>query len=122
MAPQPTGQLSGRHPPSLTRAREFALAGPSDLPDPAFSAYRRDLADVALAGQVIASHFVDPVDCTLIRSAAFRSAPNDDAELIADLDAGEQFRLLESKLGWGWGYAGAEDKVGYVKADALGLS
>jgi hypothetical protein len=86
------------------------------------SAYRRDLADVALAGQVIASHFVDPIDCTLIRSAAFRTAPDDAADVIADLDAGERMRLLESKHGWAWGYAGAEEKVGYVKADALGLA
>jgi hypothetical protein len=122
MAPQPTGPSSGRHPPSLTSGREFALAGPSDLPDRAFSAYRRDLADVALAGQVIASHFVEPVDCTLVRSAAFRSGPEEGAEVLADLNAGERFRLLESKLGWAWGYAGPEDKVGYIKADALGLA
>jgi hypothetical protein len=33
------------------------LAGPSDLPDPDFHAYRKDLADIALAGRVIASHY-----------------------------------------------------------------
>ena len=121
MAARPTGQSSDRRPPSHISGRAFGLTGPSDLPDPSFSAYRRDLADVALAGEVIASHFVDPVECTLIRSAAFRIAPNEHAEVIADLQVGEPVRLLESKHGWAWGYAGAEEKVGYVKADALGL-
>jgi hypothetical protein len=96
--------------------------GPSDLPDPAFYAYRRDLADVALAGRVIASHFVDPVEHRLLRSAAFRTAPGEAGVLVANLVAGESFRLLDCRLGWAWGYAGPEQRVGYIVADALGLN
>jgi len=117
----PTGQSSDRPRPSPTNGDSFALSGPSDFPDPAFSAFRDDLADVSLAGRVIASHFVEPVELTLVRSASFRAGPSEEAEPLADLTAGERFRLLECKLGWAWGYAGPEDRVGYVKADALGL-
>jgi hypothetical protein len=119
--PRPTARSSDKRPLSLTKAEGFALSGPSALPDPAFHAYRRDLADVALAGQVIASHFVQPVECYLTRSAAFRVAAHEQAEVIADLIAGEPMKMLDCKLGWAWGYAGVEDRVGYVKADALGL-
>ena len=76
---------------------------------------------MALAGQVIASHFVQPVECYLVRSAPFRAGADEQADVIADLIAGEPIRMLDCKLGWAWGYAGAEDRVGYVEADALGL-
>src|SRR6058998_1098973 len=45
--------------PTPTSADEFALAGPSGDLDPDFNAYRKDLADVALAGRVIASHYAE---------------------------------------------------------------
>jgi DNA-binding GntR family transcriptional regulator len=45
----PTGRSSARNRPSPP-AEGFALAGPSNPPDPDFHAYRKDLADVALAG------------------------------------------------------------------------
>ena len=56
-------------PPALTA---FALPGRRDPPDPAFNAYRKDLADVALAGRVIASHYAEPIDR---RSSRRRTAP-----------------------------------------------
>ena len=118
----PTGRSSDSRRPSHISAEGIALVGPSDLPDPAFHAYRRDLADVALAGRVIASHFADPVEHTLARSAAFRAAPDGSAEVLADLVAGDSFRLLDCGLGWAWGYAGPEGRVGYVPAGALGMT
>ncbi|QIK79544.1 SH3 domain-containing protein [Sphingomonas piscis] len=117
----PTGPSSDKHPPSLISPDGFGLEGPSDLPDPNFHAYRRDLADVSLAGQVIASHFVEPVEYTLVRAAEFREFPDESGQVIADLVAGERMRLLDCKLGWAWGYAGPEERVGYLNADALGL-
>ena len=32
---------------------------------------------------------------------------------------GAQFLMLDDTLGWGWGYAGDERRVGYVRSDAL---
>jgi hypothetical protein len=28
--------------------------------------------------------------------------------------------MLDDSLGWAWGYAGEEGRVGYVRSDALG--
>jgi hypothetical protein len=36
-----------------------------------------------------------------------------------DLQAGEPFDMLDESLGWSWGYAGEERRVGYVPTNAL---
>lgn len=97
------------------------LAGVSNPPDPDFHAFRQDLADVALAGRVIASHYAEPLLRHLIMAAPLRRAAGDDGEKVAELAAGDEFRLLDSTGGWAWGYGGAEGRVGYVRAEALGL-
>ena len=63
---QPTARSSDRRPPSPTSAEQIVLKGPSDLPDPQFHAYRRDLADRSIAAQVISSHYADPVELQLV--------------------------------------------------------
>lgn len=97
------------------------LAGPSLRPDPATHAYRQDLADVALAGQVIASHYAEPLARTLRTATALRTAPGDAGETLAELGQGDPFLLLDDTLGWAWGYGGAGRLVGYVPSGALGL-
>lgn len=119
-APRHTGQSSGRPPHTPISAEEFALTGPSDLPDPEFNAYRKDLADVALAGRVIASHYAEPVERRLLAGATLRNGPSAESEPVAELKAGEPFLLLDGSLGWAWGYAGKERRVGYVLSEALG--
>jgi hypothetical protein len=106
-------------PPSRISADSFALAGPSDLPDPTKHAYRKDLADVALAGQVIASHFAEPLERRLRTAALLYSGPSEDSLVIVELAAGDSLRMLDNSRGWAWGYAGPERQVGYVRADAL---
>jgi hypothetical protein len=68
---------------------------------------------------VIASHYAEPVDRTVVRAAALRSSASDEAEKVRDLEAGESFALLDDSIGWAWGYAGKERRVGYVRSDAL---
>jgi hypothetical protein len=46
-------------------------------------------------------------------------APADNADVLAELQPGERFSLLDDSLGWAWGYAGDEGRVGYVRSDAL---
>ena len=87
--------------------------------DPTIHAYRKDLADVALAGKVIASHYAEPLERSLREPAALRAAPSHDAEEIAAFSAGDPFDLLDNTLGWAWGYAGKERRVGYVPSCAL---
>jgi hypothetical protein len=121
--PLPTDRSSAKRRPSLTsadKAEEFAIVGPSDPPDPAFHAYRRDLADIALVGQVIASHYAEPLERKLVRRAALRTNPSTGAEIVRELARGEPFAMLDETLGWAWGYAGAERRVGYVESQALG--
>jgi len=103
----------------LSRATDgFALSGVSSLPDPTTHAYRKDLADVALAGRVIASHYAEPLVRHLAAAASFLAEPSKDADLIAELSKGDELRILDLSLGWGWGY-GPGGRVGYVRADAV---
>ena len=118
-APRRTGRSSARPPHTPTSAEGFALTGPSDPPDPSFNAYRKDLADVALAGRVIASHYAEPVERRLTSAAALRSGPSEDTESVRELEAGERFCMLDESLGWAWGYGGEERRVGYVPTEAL---
>ena len=118
-ATQRTGQSSDRLPPTRISAEQFALAGPSDPPDPHHHAYRKDLADVALAGRVIASHYAEPVQRRLCTIAKLRKAATPEAETLLELEAGEPFLMLDDSRGWAWGYAGEEERVGYVESDAL---
>jgi hypothetical protein len=70
---------------------------------------------------VIASHYVDAVSLKLSTRAQLRAARSDEAVSLADLPEGSAFRLLETNVGWSWGYGGADNLVGYVRAEALGL-
>jgi dipeptidyl peptidase-like protein len=74
---------------------------------------------VALAGQVIASHYAEPVDRVIAAPTALLTAPSDAANSIRQLEPGEPFALLDDSVGWAWGYAGKERRVGYVRTDAL---
>lgn len=96
----------------------WPLAGPSNLPDPRTHAYRADLADVALVGTVIASHFAEPLARRLRVAAPLLLAPASDAEILTDLPANTELRLLDHSRGWAWGYA--QGLVGYVTGDAVG--
>jgi hypothetical protein len=62
----------------------------SDPPDPLTHAYRKDLADTALAGRVIASHYADPLVRHLIAEACLLRAPGNDAEPLAELRPGDR--------------------------------
>ena len=105
-------------PPSPIAKGSFALTGTSELPDPATHAYRQDLADVALAGRVVASHYAEPLvrhintDCALLFSA------EDGAASVGGLGRGDKIRILDCSRGWAWGY-GPDGRVGYVRAEFL---
>ena len=100
-------------------AGSFALVGKSNPPDPTIHAYRKDLADVALAGRVVSSHYAEPLLRHLATDAAFVGGREDGAATIAMLAEGDELYMLDCSLGWAWGYAGAQRRVGYVRATAL---
>jgi hypothetical protein len=68
---------------------------------------------------VIASHYAEPIECTIARETMLRAGPTDESEAIRDLKAGEPFAMLDDSLGWAWGYAGEDRRVGYVRSDTL---
>ena len=114
-----TGQSLAKPQPTPTSADDFALSGPSDAPDPDFNAFRKDLADVALAGRVIASHYAEPVPRDIGSATKLRAAPSEDGEVIRELATGDHFEMLDDSLGWAWGYAGDDRRVGYVHLSAI---
>jgi hypothetical protein len=40
---------------------------------------------------------------------------------VRELETGDPFLMLDDSMGWSWGYAGADRRVGYVPSEALGL-
>ena len=68
---------------------------------------------------MIASHYAEPIERTIRVPTALRAEPNDNGQFIRDLAAGEPFALLDDSLGWAWGYAGEDRRVGYVRSADL---
>jgi len=96
------------------------LTGPSPALDPRTHALRRDLADLALAGRVIAPHYATPVKRSCGAHAAFvRLGASEESEALTELLPGEGFDVLEYAGGWAWGYCEADQIVGYVETIAL---
>jgi hypothetical protein len=111
----------GANRPSQTVKGGYPLSGVSRPPDPERYAYRQDLADVALAGQVIASHYAEPLMRHVAMASPLLRVGADDGEIIGQIAAGDEFLLLDDTRGWAWGYAGKDRRVGYVRSEALGL-
>ena len=68
---------------------------------------------------MIASHYAEPVERTLVEAAALRSGPSTDTGIVVELSEGDCFLMLDDSLGWAWGYGGDERRVGYVPTGAL---
>jgi len=71
---------------------------------------------------VIASHYAEPLSRFVTTAVALRAAASDDAAVVRELAAGEPFAMLDDSLGWAWGYAGKERRVGYVRSDEISLA
>ncbi len=100
------------------RARDgFALTGPSVVLDPATNAVRPDLADIRLAGKVFAPHFAAAIPCRATRAVSVTRSRHGD--VVARLEAGDLFDMLELSADRAWGIATAAGLVGYVDRDAL---
>lgn len=88
--------------------------------DPRIHAWRKDIADVGLAGRLFAPHYARPLirDCGLLPTP-MRSGPSDTAEPVSELLPGEKFAVLDITSGWAWGYSLLDHRVGYVEAIEL---
>jgi len=104
----------------LTAGARFGLRGPSLPLDPRTHAFRRDIADVALAGAVISSHYARAMQRACGSRATFLwPAPSAEGEAVSELLPGEGFAVLEYTGSWAWGYCTADHRVGYVEAIEL---
>jgi cell wall-associated NlpC family hydrolase len=90
-------------------------------PDRRINAYRPDLADAGLRGQVEAQRFVEgrPRQVTA-PNAPIRKAPDPLAEQEAEALYGERVRVFEDKNGWSWLQSERDGYVGYVESGRLG--
>ena len=68
---------------------------------------------------MIASHYAEPLERLLAEATALRAAPSVDGAVIRELQPGEPFGMLDDSLGWAWGYAGEDRRVGYLHTAAL---
>ena len=69
---------------------------------------------------MIASHYAQPLAKTLATAATLRAGASADSEAICELETGARFDMLDNSLGWAWGYAGDDRRVGYVPSEAIG--
>lgn len=90
--------------------------------DPRQNAFRADLADARLAGQVEAVRFVDGERRRITAPvAAVRREPRLDAAVDSEALLGEVARVFETTAeGWCWVQLEADGYVGFVAAEAIG--
>ena len=92
--------------------------------DPRRAAFRADLADVRLQGQVSAARYVEGwlAVVSVASLPMLKAPPASDApgSRTATLLRGEAVRIFDQDAeGWAWAQAGRDGYVGYIKADCL---
>lgn len=108
--------------PQAPLHRAFALTGPSRVLDPRVVAVRADIADIRLADQVFAPHYVAAIDRIVETAGALRAGRDPASEKLADMAAGDVFELLDVTGDIAWGIAPGKGLVGYLPVAALGIA
>ena len=107
---------SASSPAPRPRLATSRLSGVSTPLDRRVHAVRGDLADIALAGRVIAPRYAAPVP---MRAAAggtmIHSGPADDSVCTSELLPGEGFAVFDRTGPWAWGQCATDQYVGWVK-------
>ncbi len=86
--------------------------------DPRTHAYRADLADAALKGQIESPRYASSKALACIGPfVPILDAP--DGEPTSELLKGEHFRALEIGKDWSWGWSAHDHYVGYIASCAL---
>jgi cell wall-associated NlpC family hydrolase len=89
--------------------------------DRRLNAFRPDLADIALKGQVDAERFVASERAMVSEPVvALRPKPDLSIGIDTELLMGEEVRVFERTGGWTWVQAVYDGYVGYLPEDALG--
>ncbi|WP_199743118.1 SH3 domain-containing protein [Sphingomonas ginsenosidivorax] len=82
---------------------------------------RRDIADIRLAEQVFAPHYAVPMPTIVSASIPLRLERDEDSEIVATLESGDVFEVLELAGVSAWGMAVGPGLVGYVDRTLLDL-
>jgi len=92
------------------------------LPDPRVNAWRPEIADIRLKGQVKAERFATGHLMQIVAgAAALRSHATPDAPYETELLHGEEFRVFDDTVdGWSWGQNRSDRYVGFVRTADLG--
>lgn len=91
--------------------------------DPRLHAFRADLADARLKGEVAAARFVDGSAARVsVPVADVRKAPRPDAGLSTQALLGEELRVFDIAEGWAWVQVERDGYVGYVSDTSLSAS
>lgn len=91
--------------------------------DRRLNAFRPDLADARLEGQVEARLFVrGATSCVAAASAPVHREPHYNAGLDTEALCGESVTVFEVGEGWAWVQLASDGYVGYVPADRLALA
>jgi cell wall-associated NlpC family hydrolase len=89
--------------------------------DKRLHAFRPDLADARLKGQITADRFVAGSPARIVAPVADMLAePRPDAGLNTQLLRGDDVTVFEEAEGWAWVQAGRDGYVGYVSGGFLG--
>ena len=101
--------------------KTFALREAMRITDPRHTPVRGDLADIRLAGRYFVPHYAVPQPRFIGgANAPLLAAARDDAEVLASLEAGSGFAVLDIAGDWTWGQAGGDNgPVGYVAREHL---
>jgi len=114
------GHTAERRSGDASFSSSFALSGPSAKLDARIDAYRSGIADIALAGAYLTSHYAMPLMRVAAISSMIRRGPSPAAEATSQLLPGESFAVLDAAGGWSWGYSAHDHHVGYIATDHLG--
>jgi cell wall-associated NlpC family hydrolase len=89
--------------------------------DARLHAYRTDLADTRLKGEVAADRVVEGRPARIVASVAdVRKAPRADAGINTQFLFGDDVLVFENKDGWAWVQGARDGYVGYVATSMLG--
>jgi len=101
--------------------RRFRLRSVSRPYDPRTCAARRDIADIALADQIFAPRYAEPMPQRITaRSTMVRGSKDLASPAISQLLQGEGFSVLDISGEWAWGFCEHDGYVGYVPLAVLG--
>ena len=90
--------------------------------DRRLNAFRPDLAEASLAGQVEAQCFIEGTPARIgAPTVALRPRPDADSGIDTELLFGEPVIEFDRRDGWAWVKSGLDDYVGYVEEAALAL-